>query len=112
MRMHTSWADCFINNDSNDAGKRNLQAFSDILSSGDSNEAKLGALVEEMDTVILAADSNGNIMILHSPKTFGGTRSCPENKVVCMLVVGPRNLGAAGFKHGLQGYSTHRPISL
>ncbi len=89
MQMHSSWADWFINNDSNDAGNRNLQAFSDILSPGDSNKAKLQALVEEIDTVIFAADLNGIIIILHSPKNFGGTRSRPKNKVVCMLPVGP-----------------------
>jgi hypothetical protein len=32
-----------------------------------------GNLVEEIDTVILAADANKRIMILHSPKNFGGT---------------------------------------
>jgi hypothetical protein len=89
MQTHSSWVDWFINNESNDAGNWNLQAFSDILSSGDSNEAKLRALAEEIDTVILAADLNRNIMILHSPKNFGGTRPRPENKVVCMLGVGP-----------------------
>ncbi len=45
---------------------------------------------KKIDTVILAANSNGNIMILHSPKNFGGTRSRPENKVVCMLGVSPQ----------------------
>jgi hypothetical protein len=89
MQTHSSWADWCINNNSNDAVNRNLQAFSDILSSGDSNKAKLQALVEEIDTVILAADLNGNIMILHYPKNFGGTRSHPKNKVICMLGVGP-----------------------
>ena len=51
---------------------------------------KLRALVEDMDIVILAADWNNTIMILHSPKNFGGTRSHPENKVVCMLGIGSR----------------------
>ncbi len=86
--MHSSWADWFINNKSNGAGNRNLQAFSKILGSGDSNEGKLWALVKEINTVILAADSNRNIMILHSPKNFSSTRSHPENNVVCMLGVG------------------------
>jgi hypothetical protein len=90
MQTYSSWADWFINNKNNDAGSRNLQAFSEIFSSGDSNKAKLQALIEEIDTVILAADSNGNIMILHSPKNFGSTRSHPKNKVMCMLDVGPR----------------------
>jgi hypothetical protein len=45
-------------------------------------------LVEEIETVILAADANNKIMILHSPKNFGGTRLRPNNKVVCMLGLG------------------------
>jgi hypothetical protein len=59
------------------------------LSSGDSNKAKLQALVKEIDTIILAADLNRIIMILQSPKNFGGTRSHPENKTMCMLGIGP-----------------------
>jgi len=48
--------------------------------------------VEEIDTVILAADANNKIMILHSPKNFGGTRSRPDNKVVCMLGLGAHTM--------------------
>jgi hypothetical protein len=90
MQTHSSWANWFINHDSNDAGSRNLQAFIDIISSGDSNNAKLQALVEEIDTVILAANASRNIMILHSPKNFGGTRTHYNSKVVCMLGLGPQ----------------------
>jgi hypothetical protein len=42
------------------------------------------SLVKEIDTVILAADAYKNIMILHNPKNFGGTRSKPTNKVACI----------------------------
>jgi hypothetical protein len=37
-------------------------------------EEKLRSLVEDIDTVILAADANNKIVILLSPKNFGGTR--------------------------------------
>jgi len=85
-----TWLDWFINHTSNDAGNRNLQAFSDILSSESNGAEKLRSLVEEIDTVILAANANNNIMIMHSPKNLGGTRSRPDNKVVCMLGMGPQ----------------------
>ena len=88
---HTNWADYFVNHASNEAGNRNLQAFSDILGSEVSTEAKLRDLVDELDTVILAADANRNIMLLHSPKNFGGTRSRPDNKVTCMIGLGARS---------------------
>ncbi len=65
-----------------------MQAFSDILSSNDNDVTKPRQLVEEIDTVILAADANNRIMILHSPKNFCGTQTRPENKVVCMLGMG------------------------
>jgi len=37
---------------------------------------------------ILSANANNKIMILQSPENFGGTRSRPDNKVVCMLGLG------------------------
>jgi hypothetical protein len=86
--MHSSWANWFINHESNGTGNKNLQAFNDILSSGDSKEKKLKNLVKEINTVILATKVSRNIMILHSPKNFLGTRTRPENKVVCMLGLG------------------------
>ena len=73
---------------SNNAGHQNLKAFSKILSSNDNDVTKLRQLVKEIDMVILAADANNRIMILHSPKNFGGTRTQPKNKVVCMLGMG------------------------
>ncbi len=88
--MQLNWADWFFSHASNDAGNNNLQAFSDSLGEGISNAAKLWDLVEEIDTVILAADSNRNVIIFHSPKNFGGTRSRPENKVSCLIGLGDR----------------------
>ena len=41
-----------------------------------------------MDTAILAANAENKIMILHSPKNFEGTRSRPDNKVICMMGLG------------------------
>jgi hypothetical protein len=90
MQTHPTWADWFTNHTSNDAGNKNLQAFSDILGAGVSNKAKLRDLVDEIDTVILGANPNKNIMLFHSPKNFGGTRSHPELKVLCMLGLSAR----------------------
>ena len=82
---HPNWATYFVYHVNNDAGNRNLQAFSDVLGSEVLTEAKLRDLVDELDTVILAADEKRNIMLLHSPKYFGDTRSRPDNKVTCMI---------------------------
>jgi hypothetical protein len=67
--------------------KKKLEASSKILNSNDNDATKLRQLVKEIDKVILAADANKCIMILHSPKKFGGTRTRPENKVVWLVVI-------------------------
>jgi hypothetical protein len=45
-------------------------------------------VVEEIDTVILAADANKNVLIFHSSKNFGGTRTCPKNKLIGSIGLG------------------------
>jgi hypothetical protein len=75
MATHTTWSNWFVNHASNDAGNQNLKAFSKILNSNDNDATKLRQLVEEINTVILSADSNKCIMVLHSPKNFGGTQT-------------------------------------
>jgi hypothetical protein len=59
-----------------------------MLSAGDPTDSKIKSLVEDMDTIILAADANRNVLILHSPKNFGGTQIHPENKVMALLGLG------------------------
>ncbi len=88
MLLHNNWIEWFSNHPSNKDGNRNTVAFSGILGSRVSKEKKLRSLIKEMDKVILAANGNNKIMILYSPKNFGGTRSRPDNKVVCVLDLG------------------------
>ena len=74
MLPQINWIKWFSNHPNNEDGNRNMAAFSSILESGLSEEEKLRSLVEDIDTVILAADANNKIVILLSPKNFGGTR--------------------------------------
>ncbi len=92
MATHTTWSNWFVNHASNNAGNQNLKAFGKILNSDNKHATKLQQLVKEIDTVILAADANKRIRILHSPKNFGGTRTRPENKVVCMVGMGTQSV--------------------
>ena len=52
MATHPTWSKWFTNYPSNDAGKHNLQAFSDTLSSSDTEATKLQQVTEEIETVI------------------------------------------------------------
>jgi hypothetical protein len=64
-----------------------MQSYSNTLGSKDSEFKKIKSLVEEIDTVIFVADETKNVMIFHSPKNFGGTRTRPQ-KVVGMIDLG------------------------
>jgi hypothetical protein len=83
-----NWSDWFTNLASNDAGNRNTQAYSDTFQSGHSDVEKLRSVVKETDTAILAADANKNVLIFHSPKNFGGTRTRPKNKLIGLIGLG------------------------
>ena len=65
-----------------------MATFSNIFKAGSSRGENVQSLVEEIDAVISAADANNKIMILHSPKNFGGTRLRPDDTVVCMQGLG------------------------
>ncbi len=90
MQTQTNWSDWFTNHTSNDKSNRNMQPYSNTISSIDLDFEKIKSLVKDIDTVGLAADEtqNMNIMIFHSPKNFGGTRNQPKNKVVGMIGMG------------------------
>ena len=47
MVTHPTWSEWFTNHPSNNAGNRNLQAFSDTLSSGDTEATELQQVTEE-----------------------------------------------------------------
>ncbi len=114
MAMHPTWSEWFTNHPSNDAGNLNLQAFSNILGSGDTEATKLQQVTEEIDTVILAANGSNGIIMLHSPKNFGGTRTRPANKLVCMIGMGSQavsvlvDLNLEFGTHKSQHYRAHR----
>ncbi len=45
-------------------------------------------MVEEIDTVILAANANKNVLTFHFPKNFGGTRTRLKNKLIGLIGLG------------------------
>jgi hypothetical protein len=45
-------------------------------------------VVEEIDTVILAANANKNVLTFHFPKNFGGTRTRLKNKLIGLIGLG------------------------
>ncbi len=112
MATHTTWSNWFINHANNNAGNQNLKDFSKILSSNDNDGTKLRQLFKKIDTVILAADANNCIMILHSPKNFGGTQTQPKNKADCMLGMGTQAVSVlVDYAQRLQTVTSSCPLS-
>ena len=71
----SNWNDYFINHPNTNAGNDNMTAFTTALAADLSEAEGVTALVEEINTVILATDMDKQILVLHSPKRFGGTCS-------------------------------------
>ena len=84
----SNWRDYFMNHPNTDAGNENISEFTAALSVELEDFERVEALVEEIDTVILAADADGQILILHSPKRFGGTHSRATGKIVGLMGLG------------------------
>ncbi len=80
IAKHPTWAHWFVNHPSNDAGNKNLPAFSSMLDANSSIEAKLKDLVEEIDTVILAANANKALTLFHSPRTLEEQGPSPSTR--------------------------------
>jgi len=86
----SNWRDYFMNHPNTNAGNDNMTAFTAALAMELNNDKRVTALVEEINTVILAvaADADKKILIIHSPKRFGGTRSRTTDKIVCLTGLG------------------------
>ena len=84
----SNWRDYFMNHPNTDAGNENMTAFTAALSSELEDDERVESLVEEIDTVILAADADAQLLIIHSPKRFGGTRSRATGKIVGLMGLG------------------------
>jgi len=84
----SNWRDYFMNHPNTDTGNDNMTAFTAALAVELDDAKRETALVEDIDTVILTANADKQILIIHSPKRFGGTHSRATNKIVCLTGLG------------------------
>ena len=66
-----------------------MDEFSNAIAAAKSQSENLRAITEDRNAIIFFGDQGGNIHVVHSPTNFGGTRSCPANKVACLIGMGP-----------------------
>ena len=83
-----TWRAYFENLPNDDDGNRNVSAFSNLVHSDTDLEDKIAALSEERESISLVADGEIKIKFIHSPHNFGGTRSKPIDKIICLWGLG------------------------
>ena len=85
-----SWKLHFDSLPTDEAGNKNMQAFSSSMEAGNPNGAKLAAFTGNPDVVLLGADGDEGIRMVHSLKNLGGNVLRPTDNVVGLLGFGPK----------------------
>jgi hypothetical protein len=78
----------FIAARDNAAANKNTSVFTEAWSPKKSIDQPFQTLTMDPDLVLFAADSNKNLLVLHSFKNAGGTLLHPEKKLMCLSGTG------------------------
>jgi hypothetical protein len=90
MTLTNSWPNHFIEIGNSNEANKNMAFFSNTMKPDQTKSEKIINLVEENNTVALVIGKAGQIMILHSFKKIGGTRTRPTLKVSCFFENGAK----------------------
>ena len=80
-----NWATVFNDRHDNDLGNQDSSVVSSAWSQQTTPNEKVAFISNDNDIVLLAANSNKTVAILHSFKNIGGTLLRPSNKFVCFM---------------------------
>ena len=75
VQLANDWKQHYLSLSGREEGNRNTFTYSNSMDSSRSFVKKLIALTEGVKTVILLADKDKRITIVHGPKNFGGMRN-------------------------------------
>eukprot|EP00957_Ditylum_brightwellii_P126045 9609335-Ditylum_brightwellii.AAC.1 len=93
MNLSNSWKQYFLSLAFLDEVNKNITKFSLAIDSIKSETEKIKSASEDVDTVLLYADHKYKIKMLHSPTLFEGTRNRRHSKLVCLVGMGPSDIG-------------------
>jgi hypothetical protein len=85
MRLSTGWSSHFSAFGGSDAANANMAIFSNAMKTNKSKMEKIKDLVKDEDTIALVTGKDGKIKSFHGFKKFGGTCTCPELKIGCLI---------------------------
>lgn len=90
--LFPNWSDYFKSRGDNEMGNKNSNKYDEVWSNPDP-KTKLPILTNDPDTVLLAADTEGTMILLHSFTNLGGSLLRPKDKFVCLT--GSGHVGVA-----------------
>ncbi len=93
MRLNPSWLTHFTVFGSSDVGNANMALFGDAMDAQKSKMEKINNLIKDDVTVALITGKDRKMKALHSFKKLGGTRICPDMKLICLFGLGAQAYG-------------------
>ena len=90
--LSNSWKQHFGLLPGDDAGNKNMKAFTDAMASSNNQSQKIKDIAADPNAMILGSDGEGSIRIFHSPKNFGGMFTRPTNKIGVLVGLGRKAL--------------------
>ena len=95
IKMSKNFKEYFENNPSNEDGDKNMNSFSKVLSGNKNQKEKTSTATNNADSVVVGADAENNVVIVHSLSNLGGNLLRPDDNIV----------GAVGMGNNLIGVS-------
>ena len=86
--LTNSWKDYLLGRPGADEGNANMDAYGLAMKAGTDRKLKLAALLDDPDTVFVVVEKTSRILLLHSPKNFGGKFNRPKDKLVALIGFG------------------------
>ena len=90
--LSNSWKQHFGLLPGDNAGNKNMKAFTDAMASSNNQSQKIKDIAADPNAMILGSDGEGSIRIFHSPKNFGGMFTRPTNKIGVLVGLGRKAL--------------------
>ena len=83
--LATNWSDYFKSRPDNEKGNQDTTIYHSAWNPSVSSAVKLSLLTNDPDTIILGADTEGTIILLHSFANLGGSLLHRDDKFVCLF---------------------------
>ena len=99
IKMSKNFKEYFENNPSNEDGDKNMNSFSKVLSGNKNQKEKTSTATNNADSVVVGADAENNVVIVHSLSNLGGNPLRPVDNIVGAVGMGNNPIGVSILIH-------------